>query len=422
MEPQWRAEIEMAMASRLVAEKKRICSFQTLIVSYSISATPSSPFRNFESTNSLHNPVEPYRLSFCSSFSTSFLSTKTKKKKRKKKESARTKFVQHESTRIQHFEELVQRDAFFRFLTRSKEFLSKQPEHVLRLDDAGKLYRELGFPRGRKVTRSIERHPLIFQTYRHTDGKMWFGFTDLMEDLLEEEKSIMDQMEEDRVTRVLKLLMMSAKKRIPLSKIYHCRLLFGIPEDFRDRVSKYPDYFRIVVETDGKRILELVNWDPALAVSALERDFILDEDRVKKAFKFPLSHAKSLDLDEDDTRKLNLVTTLPLVSPYSDASELKIWSLEAEKYRVGVLHEFLSLTLEKRASIHHIVEFKEEFSLTKHTYQMLQKQPRPFYLAGTEMNWAVFLRDAYRQEGVLIEKDPQVLFNEKLYRSAQSLK
>ncbi|XP_042492264.1 protein WHAT'S THIS FACTOR 1 homolog, chloroplastic [Macadamia integrifolia] len=411
------------MAWYLVSGKNRLSSLQTLIFSSALSATPSPPFLNTESPSSLQNPIKPCLLSFCSSFSTSFINTKTtKKKKRKKKESPRTKLVQHESTRIQHFEELVQRDAFFRFLTRSKEFLSKQPEHVLRLDDAGKLYRELGFPRGRKVVRSIERHPLIFQTYRHTDGKMWFGFTDLMEDLLEEEKSIMDKMEEDRVTKVRKLLMMSAKKRIPLSKIYHCRLLFGIPEDFRDRVSKYPDYFRIVVENDGKRILELVNWDPALAVSALERDFVVDEDRVKKAFKFPLSHGKSLDLDEDDTRKLNLVTTLPLVSPYSDASELKLWSTEAEKYRVGVLHEFLSLTLEKRASIHHVVEFKEEFSLTKHTYQMLQKQPRAFYLAGTEMNWAVFLRDAYRQDGVLIEKDPQVLFNEKLYRSAQSLK
>ncbi|KAF5199985.1 Root primordium defective like [Thalictrum thalictroides] len=229
----------------------------------------------------------------------------------------------------------------------------------------------------------------------------------------------MDLMEKDRVLKVRKLLMMSAKKRIPLSKIYHCRLLFGIPEDFRDRICKYPDYFRVVVEDDGKRILELVDWDPLLAVSALERDFVVDEDRVKKAFKFPINHGKDLNLDEDDERKMNLLNTLPLVSPYSDGSELKLWSLEAEKYRVGLLHEFLSLTLEKRASIHHIVEFKEEFSLTKHTYQMLSKQPRTFYLAGTEMNWAVFLKDAYTNDGVLMENDPQVLFNEKLYRYAQ---
>lgn len=229
----------------------------------------------------------------------------------------------------------------------------------------------------------------------------------------------MESIEKDRISKVRKLLMMSANKRIRLSKIHHTRLLFGIPEDFRDRVAKYPNYFRTVVEDDGTRFLELVNWDPSLAVSALEREFMIDEDRVKKAFKFPIKHGKSLDLDEIDARKLNLLNTLPLVSPYSDGSELDLWTLEAEKYRVGVIHEFLSLTLEQRAYIHHIVEFKEELSLTKHTYQMLQKQPRTFYLAGTEMNWVVFLRDAYREDGELIKKDPQVVFNEKLYKYAQ---
>lgn len=247
---------------------------------------------------------------------------------------------------------------------------------------------------------------------------MWFGFTDLMDDLLHTERDLMNELEQQRVEVVRKLLMMSVNKRIPLSKIYHNRLLFGIPEDFRDRVAKYPDYFRTVVEDDGKRVLELVNWDNSLAVSALEKGFLVDEEKAKRAFKFPIKHGKALDLDIEDERKLNILNTLPLVSPYSDGSKLDLWTLEAEKYRVGIIHEFLSLTLEKRAYIHNIVEFKEEFSLTKHTYHMLLKQPRTFYLAGTEMNWCVFLKDAYGEDGELIHKDPQVVFNEKLYRYA----
>ncbi|RZC15960.1 protein WHAT'S THIS FACTOR 1, chloroplastic-like [Glycine soja] len=355
-------------------------------------------------------------------FSTSFLVTKTPKKfkkKRKPKPSPRTTPVQTEPNRIPQFERILHRDALLRFVTRSKQFLSAQPEHVLRLDDAGKLHRELGFPRGRKVSRFLLRHPLLFQTYRHSDGKTWLGFTDLMEDLLAEERSLMDQLELDRVEKVRKLLMMSARNRIPLSKIHHCRTLFGIPDDFRDRVSKYPNFFNIVVENDGRRVLELVNWDPLLAVSALEKEFVVDEDSAKRKFRFPVKYGKDLDLELDDSRKLNLLNALPLVSPYSDGCKIDVWTLEAEKYRVGVIHEFLSLTLEKRASIHHLVVFKEEFSLTKHTYQMLRKQPRAFYLAGTEMNWGVFLKDSYDGNGVLIEKDPQVVFNEKLYKYAQ---
>ncbi|EOA19689.1 hypothetical protein CARUB_v10003446mg [Capsella rubella] len=354
-------------------------------------------------------------------FSTSFLITKTPdkfKKKRKKPESARTKPVQHESTKIPNLESIVSRDARFRFLIRSKEFISKQPERILRLDDAGKLYRELGFPRGRKVTRFIPKHPLIFQTYRHSDGKIWLGFTEFMEDLLDEERGLMDSIELDRVNRVRKLLMMTKDKRILLSKIHHTRLIFGIPEDFRDRVAKYPEYFRVVTGKDGNRVLELVNWDTNHAVSELERQFMVDEDKAKRAFKFPVKHGKELELEEMDARKLNQLNTFPLVSPYSDGWKFDVWTLEAEKYRVGIVHEFLNLTLEKRASIHHIVEFKDEFSLTRQTYQMLKKQPMTFYLAGTEMNWTVFLKDCYNANGVLISKDPQVLFNEKLYKYA----
>ncbi|XP_021740228.1 uncharacterized protein LOC110706598 [Chenopodium quinoa] len=354
-------------------------------------------------------------------FSTSFLITKTPKKfkKKRQKPSPRNTLVQHPSSLITHFENLVNRDNFFRFLTRSKQFLAKQPEHILRLDDAGKLYRQLGFPRGRKVNKFVDNHPRIFEIYRHENNKMWLGFTEFMENLLQEEVKIMESMELERVKVVKKLLMMSKDKKMALSKIYHCRLIFGVPEDFRDWILKFSDDFRVVIGDDGSRMLELVKWDPALALSALEREFMVDEEKVKKAFKFPVKHGKELDLEDDDVRRLNLLNTLPLVSPYSDGWKHELSSLEAEKYRVGVIHEFLSLTLEKKASIHHIVEFKEEFSLTKHTYQMLKKQPRTFYLAGTEMNWVVFLKDGYDENGNLIQKDPQVVFNERLYRFAQ---
>ncbi|KAF3445845.1 hypothetical protein FNV43_RR11022 [Rhamnella rubrinervis] len=354
------------------------------------------------------------------SFSTSSTKSALHKSRKRKEKSPRTELVQSESTRIPPLERLVERDSFFKFLTKSKEFLSKQPEHALCLDAAAKLHNELGFLRGRNVAHSIRRHPLIFETYRNRDGKMWFRFTDFMKELLEEERAIMNSMVMDRVNKVRKLLMMSAKKRIPLGKIHHCRFIFGIPDDFKDRIAKYPDYFRIVDDEDGMRVLELVNWDSSLAVSALQREFMVDEEKkVKRASRFLLKGGMDLNLDEDDKRKLNLLNTLPLVSPYSDGSKLDPCSLEAEKYRAGMLHEFLSLTLEKNAYVHHIVEFKEEFSLSKHTYQTLLKQPKIFYVAGTVKNWVVFLKGGYYENGILIKKDPQVVFNEKLYRHAQ---
>ncbi|GAB2216064.1 hypothetical protein Droror1_Dr00023831 [Drosera rotundifolia] len=383
---------------------------------------PSIPTTLIPQIPSIPNPNPFNPKPHTHSFSTSFLITKTPKKfkqKRKKPDSPRTNPITHKSSLIPHFERIVERDHRLRFLIRSKQFISKLPNRVLRLDDAGKLYRELGFPRGRKVTKFIEKYKKLFEVYRHCDGKMWIGFTELMEGLVEEEKIIIDGLERERVIVVKKLLMMSKERRMPLSKIYHCRGLFGVPEDFRDWVLKFEDDFRVVNASDGTRMLELVRWDPELAVTTLEKEFVGDEEKVRRAFRFRVKYGKSMDLEVDDVRRLDLFNTLPLVSPYSDGSKLDLWTLEAEKYRVGVLHEFLSLTLEKRASIHHIVEFKEEFSLTKHTYQMLLKQPRTFYLAGTEMNWAVFLRDAYDESGNLKIKDPLVLFCEKLYKYAE---
>lgn len=335
------------------------------------------------------------------------------KRPKKKREGPMRKKVQAETQRILAFENIVERDDYFRFLTKSKEWLAKEPEQVLHLDEAGKMYRELGFARGRKVTRYVERHPALFELYRHTDGKMWIGFTSLMEKLLEEEKTIMEETEKARMDTVRKLIMMSADKRIAMSKFHHCRHIFGLSDDFRDRVKEYPQFFRIV-EEQGRRILELAQWDPSLAVTALEASYIGNEEKVKKAFVFPVKYAKRLPTGKDGVQILNACNTLPLVSPYSDNSNLNLQSLEGKKYRVGLIHEFLSLTLEKKASIHHLVEFKDDFKLGKDTYHTLKEQSRTFYLAGTEMNWTLFLKDAYRGEE-LIEKDPLVVFKEKLF-------
>ncbi|KAG6490352.1 hypothetical protein ZIOFF_051642 [Zingiber officinale] len=377
---------------------------------------PWNPLANLSLSNGSFSSVPDDRVSTASAASLfPFLSCRRRKRIRNKVQSPRAARTQKDGSRpLPEFEAIVLRDSFLRFITRTKCYLSHLPDHRIALAEAGKLHRELGFPRGRKAARVTTKRAWIHHIIQNP-GLEAIATLYRMLDVLVKFRKIMDDMEAARVTTVRKLLMLSAGRRIPLDKLHLCRLLFGLPYDFRDRIRKYPEYFRVAVDpSDGRNVLELVEWDPVLAVSALERDFVPDEARVRRTFKFPIRHGKALPLEEEDKWMLDSVTTLPLVSPYSDGSALQPWTVEAEKYQVGVIHEFLSLTLEKRAWIHHIVEFKEEFNLTKLIYHMLLKQSRAFYLAGTEMNWAVFLKDAYRKDGTLIEKDPQVLFNEKL--------
>lgn len=348
-----------------------------------------------------------------------FLSCKRRQKLRKKLSSPRVAPIQRDPS-LRHLpclDAILDGDSAFRFLTRTKSYLSSLPSHNLALPAAGSRFRELGFPRGRKVSNYALRHPLLFHLPR-IDSTPYLSFTPLMESLLAEERTLFDSLEATRMTTIRKLLMIFFKPRVQLAKLHHCRALFGLPDDFRDRVHKYPQFFRVMVDPDGRHVLELETWDKNLAVSALEKKFMVDEAQARKMFRFEIPYRKQLPLDEEERRQLDQVTTFPLISPYSDGSGFKPWTVEAEKYRVSLIHEFLSLTLEKRAWIHHIVEFKEELCLTRRTYEMLKKQPRAFYLAGTEMNWAVFLKDAYQEDGTLIEKDPHVVFNEKLQKYA----
>ncbi|GKV09363.1 hypothetical protein SLEP1_g20873 [Rubroshorea leprosula] len=184
-------------------------------------------------------------------------------------------------------------------------------------------------------------------------------------------------------------------------------------------IARHPLLFTIYHYLDGKMWVGLLGKE-RLIMDAMEADRVTKVRKLlmmSKDKRIPLREEgiQDLGLEEGDMRRLNLLNTLPLISPYSNGLRLDLWSLEAEKYRVGVTHEFLSLPLEKRALIHHIVEFKQEFSLTRQIYHMLKKQPKTFYLAGIEMNWAVFSMDAYGENGDLVNKVRQVMFNEKLY-------
>uniref|UniRef100_A0A0D9XEQ8 PORR domain-containing protein n=1 Tax=Leersia perrieri TaxID=77586 RepID=A0A0D9XEQ8_9ORYZ len=349
------------------------------------------------------------------------LPCKRRRKLLKKLNSPRVAPIEPEAARrVAALDAVLDRDAAFRFLSRARSFLaSLPPPHQIPLAEAGKLHRELGFPRGRSVSRAAARHPLLFHLPK-VDSIPHLALTPLMRSLLDEERRLHEDLLPTRILAVRKLLMLTEHRRIPLAKLHHCRAVLGLPDDFRDRVRDFPDEFRVAVDhhADGRHVLELARWDPSLAVSALERDFVTDERRVRRTFRFAVPHSRSMPLDAEDADRLDAATTFPLVSPYTNGALLRPWTPEAEKYRVGVVHEFLSLTVEKRALIHHIFEFKEELGLTRHMYASLRKQNRAFYLAGTEMNWCVFIRDAYGDDGALKEKDPLVLFNEKLQRYA----
>uniref|UniRef100_A0A453RVJ7 Uncharacterized protein n=1 Tax=Aegilops tauschii subsp. strangulata TaxID=200361 RepID=A0A453RVJ7_AEGTS len=96
--------------------------------------------------------------------------------------------------RVLAVDAILDRDAAFHFLSCVRSFMaSLPPPHRIPLAEADKLYRELGFPRGRSVSCASARQPLLF--HRTTMGSvLHLMFTSLLCSLLEEERRVHEEL------------------------------------------------------------------------------------------------------------------------------------------------------------------------------------------------------------------------------------
>lgn len=89
---------------------------------------------------------------------------------------------------------------------------------------------------------------------------------------MKEEKRLLEEHAGKAVEYVTRFLTMSIDKRLPLDKIAHFRRDLGLPFDFRTHwVHNYPKQFRVVQEEEDAEFLELVDWNPAWAITELEK-------------------------------------------------------------------------------------------------------------------------------------------------------
>ncbi|KAJ8618191.1 hypothetical protein MRB53_014377 [Persea americana] len=195
--------------------------------------------------------------------------------------------------------------------------------------------------------------------------------------LVEEEEFIREQQEQVMVEKLAKLLMMSRNRRLNVVRFNELRRNFGLPDDYLVRIlPKYPDIFQIVNRGGGKRStmeIELLSWDPKLAVSAIEVS--ARENNIDPGFEFclPSSWRKSRE------RFLEFNENVPYISPYSE---------------VGVLQD------------------GREFRLPEKLNALLLGHPGIFYVSNKYQIHTVVLREGYCGSE-LINKDSLVVVKEK---------
>ncbi|KAI3979102.1 hypothetical protein MKX01_016277 [Papaver californicum] len=245
-----------------------------------------------------------------------------------------------------------------------------------------------------KALNWVKKYPCCYEVYLE-NGDYYCRLTKKMMSLVDEEESVQDEQEPVIFEWLAKLLLMSSNRKLNVLKLNELKRNFGFPDDFLVRIlPKYPEMFQLV-NYSGRQSsmeIELVSWNPALAVSVIEN--LAKESNSKPSFTcfLPLT---------------------PCISPYNmNVRDFREGSNEMEKRAVGLVHELLSLTLWKKASIMKLAHFRREFKLPEKLNVILLKHPGIFYVSSKYQSHTVLLREGYN--GLeLMNKDPLVIVKEK---------
>ena len=171
----------------------------------------------------------------------------------------------------------------------------------------------------------------------------------------------------------------------------------GFPEDFRESIlSKYSDDFTLV----HLEVVVLVERDEDLAVAEVEKwrereykERWLTEFETKYAV--PINFPTGSVIEKGFRGELKNWHRLPYVKPYEKEGKQSRTSAGIERFEnrvVGIIHEFLSLTIEKMMDIERFSHFRKDLGTEVNVHELLLKHPGIFYISTTGNIQTVFLK------------------------------
>lgn len=273
------------------------------------------------------------------------------------------------------------------------------------------------------VLRFLRLYPRIFNESPHPryPSLPCFRLTDAAAMLHSQEQSIHQAHELQTVERLCRVLMMTKNRMVPMQSIYPLRWDLGLPFDFdKTLIQKYPDHFRVTKGLNGIACLSLVQWHEEFAVSALQRSkqglsVHADYQRFKSGrtpLAFPLNFPERHGRRKVVKAWMEEFQKLPYISPYQDCGLIDPENDVMEKRSVGVLHEILSLTIQKKTNTIYLRNLREELILPLKFVRIFTGYPGIFYLSRKRKTSTAVLKEGYHK-GKVVDCHPLIRVREK---------
>lgn len=266
----------------------------------------------------------------------------------------------------------------------------------------------------------VQKYPHVFEVFKHPVRRnLCCRIAKKLSDLISEEENIIKDCELESVRRVKKLLLMSRSGILHVHALGLIRRELGLPEDFRDSIlRKYKDHFRLVdLET-----VELVNRAEDLGLAEIEKwrekeykEKWLSEFEIK--FAFPINFPTGFKIEGGLREKMKNWQRLPYLKPYETKEAVTVRSCGGveryEKQAIAIIHELLSLTVEKMVEVERLAHFRKDFGMLVNVRELLLKHPGIFYISTKGGAHTLFLREAY-VKGCLISPNSISIVRRKM--------
>ncbi|KAK9153187.1 hypothetical protein Sjap_000667 [Stephania japonica] len=351
---------------------------------------------------------------------------------------SKTTSAQHVASRARDptFEKLMNHyKNLLKVVTIQDLILANPKDPTIPLHFLSKLSQKLHLNRG--ALAFLRKYPKIFQVcYNQSKSQAFCKLTEQAVRIAREEAEAIDESKPLVIERLVRLLAMSASRSLPLRAVFKVWRELGLPDDFEDSViSQNPSIFSV---SDGiepnTHVVKLVCGFPVHNFSAhvenwrrIECECECESENSKQiddelGIRFGFKHGfpPGMRLSKDFRRRIKEWQRLPYVGPYelvgggSDGKKLSRGGKKGlEKRAVGIVHEFMSLTVEKMVEVEKISHFRKWFGIDLNVRDLFLDHPGIFYLSTKGKRHMVFLREAY-ERGCLIEPNPVYVARRKL--------